>query len=277
MSLEDQRAIVGACLLLGGLALAPMVVALSKFWIPGRNNFFARWGFTHFTLVVIVYLCSGLLVSLAWNATIGDELGFAGIMLKAGLIFLAPAALIIKLALDLDPDKLKSLGFTWPGSVRAVLFGLVTYVLLIPALLGASLLWPWIFESLGGVPETQAVIQQFIDLDPAQLAVPVLFAVLIQPFFEELIFRGFLQPLLVQNFREFWGVILTSLLFALVHPLAVFLPVFALSLVLGGVMQRTQRFASCWAVHAVHNGLMLLLVLGSPEAREFMDATGLTQ
>ena len=43
-----------------------------------------------------------------------------------------------------------------------------------------------------------------------------------------------------------------------------FLPIFALSLVLGAVMLRTQRIFAAWAVHAAHNGLMVgMLVLAS--------------
>jgi len=85
------------------------------------------------------------------------------------------------------------------------------------------------------------------------------------PLFEEVMFRGFLQPLLVQNLGDRGGVALTSFVFALLHGASSILPIFGLSLVLGGIMLRTQRLAAPWAVHALHNGLMLVLLFLFPE------------
>jgi len=100
---------------------------------------------------------------------------------------------------------------------------------------------------------------------------------LVVTFFEELIFRGFLQPFLVQNFRDVGGVVLTSLIFALLHGGVAFGPIFALSLLLGGVALRTRRLWASWAMHAAHNGLMLALFLYDPElaGQPAKDAAGL--
>jgi membrane protease YdiL (CAAX protease family) len=57
-----------------------------------------------------------------------------------------------------------------------------------------------------------------------------------------------------------YGVAATSIVFASLHGTGAFLPIFALSLVLGGVMLRTQRIFASWSVHALHNGLMFLLI-----------------
>jgi hypothetical protein len=81
------------------------------------------------------------------------------------------------------------------------------------------------------------------------------------PFVEELFFRGFLQPLLVQNFRDKGGVVLTAAIFGALHGASSFLPIFGLALVLGGVMLRTQRLMAAWAIHALHNGLQIGLIL----------------
>ena len=81
------------------------------------------------------------------------------------------------------------------------------------------------------------------------------------PLLEEVLFRGFLQPLLVQNFRDKGGIVLTSALFAVMHGTSAFLPIFGLSLILGAVMLRTQRLTAVWAIHALHNGLQVALLL----------------
>jgi membrane protease YdiL (CAAX protease family) len=125
--------------------------------------------------------------------------------------------------------------------------------------------WTWILESAGHEPATQEVAQAFAALEPGQYAVPLLIGILIQPFLEELVFRAFLQPLLVQNFREVAGVGLTSLAFAALHGTEVFLPIFVLSCLLGAVMLRTQNLWAVWALHALNNGLMFGLIHLRPD------------
>src|SRR5262249_42104447 len=56
----------------------------------------------------------------------------------------------------------------------------------------------------------------------------------------------------------------TSFVFAALHGSGAFLPIFALSLVLGGTMLRTQRLFAVWTVHAAHNGLMFLVLYSMP-------------
>jgi len=39
------------------------------------------------------------------------------------------------------------------------------------------------------------------------------------------------------------------------------MPIFGIALVLGGVMLRTQRLLAVWAIHALHNGLQVAMIL----------------
>lgn len=280
MALVEQLAIeevaapsvlIGASLVLMGLVMATLVGPLGRFWIPERNHFFARWGFTALAAVIGTWLLGTIIVSSLFVMVFGSDLSLGYSLAVGALGFGAPAALVFRYAKQLDPDGIACLGFRREGSVRAASFGVVAYVLLLPGLLGSTMLWPHFLQALGGDPQTQEVMRAFFDLEGTQLILPVIFAVLIMPFFEELLFRSFLQPLLVQNFREVGGVVVTSLLFASLHGLDAAGPVFVLSLILGAVMQRTQRFASCFAVHALHNGLSLWAVLTFDELREMAD------
>lgn len=275
LTAERMQQLLGLALLLSGIVIVPMVIALGKLWIPERNNFFARWGFTHFVQIVLMWLATTFLLSLVWTSIAGEETSLQKSLLFSALVFLGPTLLIFRFAAKLDPDGIRCLGLRGAGSLRSVLYGLSAYALLLPALFGTTLIWPWLIEWVGIEHEAQEVMRAFLDMDPAQMVLPLLLAVVVLPFFEELVFRAFLQPLLVQNFREVGGVVLTSALFAALHGISVFLPVFVLALIMGGVMQRTQRFAACWAIHALHNGLMLALVLYSPGARELMDSSAL--
>jgi membrane protease YdiL (CAAX protease family) len=244
-------------LLLGALALVPAAVALVRRFTPRVPVFFARWRFTQLGLVfaagvAFLVACSSALVALAPGAD-RDLMAVFGGCLGLGLT----CALIAWIARRMDPSGVRSLGL-WPGGhLRAASVGALAYLLCLPTLVALALLWPWLHERLGG----EAAEQPFFDLlartDGWTLVGLVAVLVAVQPLFEELIFRSFLQPLLVQNLGDRGGVALTSLGFALLHGAPFFLPIFALSLLLGALKLRTQRLAACWAVHALHNGLMV--------------------
>jgi membrane protease YdiL (CAAX protease family) len=266
--------LVGATLALIGFVMGGLVMALGKAWIPERNNFFARWGFTTVAAVTLIWILTSVLAGTALMEFSDGEPSFTMLLALSSAVMAVPAAMIFRYAKQMDPDGIRCLGFRAAGSFRAAGFGLVSYALLLPALLAAGMLWPFVQEAFGAEPQTQEVMRAFFDLKGSELVLPVLFAVLIQPFLEELLFRSFLQPLLVQNFREFGGVVATSAIFAALHGPAAG-PVFVLSLILGGVMQRTQRFSSCYLVHALHNGVTVWAVTQFEGLRDIVDTSGL--
>lgn len=264
-------ALAGLVLLMGGLALAPLAIVLARRVFPGRNLFFARWGFSHLGAV----LGFGILATLFFMIAAGQlqDLGPEPLVITLvanGLVMASVCAFIAFLAERLDPDGMRCLGLRGDRNLRAMLVGVVSYVLLFPALSGVNMLWPWVMERLSLEHEAQAVAVELVKLQGPSLAVAVVFAVIVLPFFEELVFRSFLQPLLVQNLGDRGGVVLTSVLFGLMHGASAFLPIFAFSLVLGFIMLRTQRIAGPWLVHAIHNGLMVALLIQFPEMRDMM-------
>ena len=268
---SGDSALMGLVLLVGGLALAPLTVVVARRVFPGRNLFFARWGFSHLGAV----LGFGLLTRLFFGGAAAQlmDLGPAPILIAIvaqALMMASVCALIALYAERLDPDGMRCLGFRSDRNLRAMVVGVLSYVLLFPALSGVSMLWPWAMEQLGLEHEAQAVAVELVKLQGPSLAVAVVFAVIVLPFFEELVFRSFLQPLLVQNLGDRGGVVLTSVLFGAMHGASAFLPIFAFSLILGFVMLRTQRIAGPWLVHAIHNGLMVFMLIQYPEMREMM-------
>lgn len=85
--------------------------------------------------------------------------------------------------------------------------------------------------------------------------------VLAAPIVEERFFRGWLQPALASALgaRSTWAPVLAALSFAVAHPAHSFLPVLALGLLNGFVMQRTRSLAACIVAHAIHNAFALWL------------------
>lgn len=243
------------------LALAPLGVRLARLVHPGRNVFFARWGFSHVALALLLSAAA-----LAAAGPLAQALDLAplstlhALVLQCALLF-PTVALIVALAAQLDPDGWRSLGLRASGSVSAIASGLIGYVCAIPGLLGLQGLARFAIERSGLEFKAQALADYASGLAGAELALFALLAVVVAPLVEEVLFRAFLQPLLVQNLGDRGGVAVTALLFAAAHAnLASFLPIFALGIVLGATMLRTQRLAAPFVVHAVHNGLTLLLV-----------------
>lgn len=247
------------------LALAPLAVRLARVVHPGRNVFFARWGFSHVALALLLSAAA-----LATAGPLAQALDLAPLdtlhtlALQCALL-LPTVALIVALAGQLDPDGWRSLGLRGAGSGTAIVSGLIGYVCAVPGLLGLQILARFAIERSGLEFKVQALADYASGLAGAELALFAVLAVVVAPLIEELLFRSFLQPLLVQNLGDRGGVLVTALLFAAAHAnLASFFPIFALGIVLGATMLRTQRLAAPVVVHAVHNGLTLLLVASTP-------------
>jgi membrane protease YdiL (CAAX protease family) len=258
----DQRALMGLFLLAAGGSLAPVALHVARRVTPGRRVFFARWGFSHFAIVVAVGIAAAFLGARVLGHGI-DPLQD----LYANLLALSAAAgAAVFAARTCEPDGWRALGLRGGGNPRALACGALSFVFLFPALCGAYAAWPWVHGLFDGDPwMEQVVVREIAALRGFDLVQACVIAVVVQPFVEELLFRGFLQPLLVQNLSDRLGIVVTSALFALLHGTSAFLPIFVLSLVIGAVMLRTQRLSAAWLVHAMNNALVLVVALTSSD------------
>jgi len=86
------------------------------------------------------------------------------------------------------------------------------------------------------------------------------------PFYEEILFRGFLLPSLTSYFPTWISIILSSLFFALAHlNLSEVLPLSILGMILGFVYQRSRNLLSSILLHSLWNTgtLLSLFLLGN--------------
>ncbi len=257
----------GLLLAAGGVALAPLAIALVRRLWPARIVFFARWRFLHLLQAVLVYALAGPLVGVILRRVAKEPSTLALLTASSGVAALV-ALLVVWQARRLDPSGPRSLGFNSGGNLRAMAAGCASYVVLLPSLLGLSMAWPFVWERLGGTYAPQEVAMGIAGTPKEQLWMVALLAILVVPFLEELLFRGFLQPLLVQNLGDRGGVAAAAFAFALLHGGAAFLPIFALALILGALMLRTQRLCAPFAVHALHNALMFTALTQFEDLRE---------
>jgi membrane protease YdiL (CAAX protease family) len=261
----DTGAVVGLALVAATLAVAPWILALARRLFPGRNVAFARWGFSHVAvLVALVVLSSAVAAAVVLPGE--DEPGLLTQLWVQCFVNGGAVLFVGFVAERRSPDGVRSLGLPRGRHLRALGTGLGVYLLTLPALSGLGAAWPFALEALGAEPRPQEWLALFSEARGVELAVAAALAVLVVPLFEEVLFRAFLQPLLVQNFSEKGGVLLTALVFAWLHGQESFLPIFGLSIVLGGLMLRTQRLACVYGVHAFHNALTLAMTLAlAPE------------
>ncbi|MBY0507697.1 MAG: CPBP family intramembrane metalloprotease [Bryobacteraceae bacterium] len=74
-----------------------------------------------------------------------------------------------------------------------------------------------VFGVLLKTPEVDNQIRTWLSADQTSLILTSIFATLLAPFFEEVAFRGFLQPLAIQALGTFFGIVGTAVPFALIH------------------------------------------------------------
>jgi uncharacterized protein len=115
-------------------------------------------------------------------------------------------------------------------------------------------------------PQVKSPIDE-ITKTPLSLAIFSVMAVTIAPLFEELLFRGFIQPLLSRTFGVAAGVLLTAVLFGALHaPEYSWAWQYALAVsiagaVFGWVRARTQSIIPSTIMHGGYNMVFIVALL----------------
>jgi hypothetical protein len=94
--------------------------------------------------------------------------------------------------------------------------------------------------------------------------------VLAAPLAEELLFRGFLQPLLVPRCGRAMGLGATALLFGLGHGLAYALPIGLLGAFFGWLVQRHGSLLPAIVAHTLHNAVTVAVMIAWPPLFDWM-------
>lgn len=150
--------------------------------------------------------------------------------------------------------------------------GMVGWVISYPCVLLVGLLANLVSVFFWGEIEVEqvAVMQLKRTMEYPFLFGLMIFAVVILvPFMEELLFRGFLQTLLRKYLKRGWALFLTALIFALVHFSAsqgkgnfqLISTLFVLSLFLGFLYEREQSLWASIGLHVTFNGFSVILLV----------------
>ncbi len=96
---------------------------------------------------------------------------------------------------------------------------------------------------------------------PGQIALAVAGGVVLAPLVEEIIFRGLLQRLVARKWGSWPGIVVSALVFALAHSEPWFLfGLIGVGLLLGFLFEATHSLTACWAAHALHNAVSLVIL-----------------
>jgi hypothetical protein len=207
----------------------------------------------------------------AAGVRIGDQAGVLFSALISGLVSVGLIGLLV-----VGPGALcwHDLGFRRPRPGEGSLVQDVAWgaALAIPAILAAAFLAALLIAVLGTTPEPTLPPTR----DPFGATLNLLAAVAVAPFWEELFFRGFATTAWARTAGPRAAIVRAGLFFALVHVITVLgsdfstglrvsLIVFAIripvGLLLGWVFLRRRTLAAPIALHAVYNGIPLVLFL----------------
>jgi len=102
---------------------------------------------------------------------------------------------------------------------------------------------------------------------PAAILLAFLTVVVAAPLAEELIFRGLLHRLASRMWGRWPAIMISSLVFRIVHgePWYLF-GLIGIGVVLAVVYEATGSVLACWVTHMVHNGISLAMMLWSEQA-----------
>lgn len=159
-------------------------------------------------------------------------------------------------------QKISDVGLTSKGFVKSVSYAAIGYVAIIPILFGIMIATFYITEFFKVQMPMQSVVRIFInEKNTTVLFFSTIFAAIFGPVAEEIFFRGFMYKAVKKKTGAAVAVIITSVVFSLLHAHIVgFVPIFALGVLLAYLYEKTGSLTSSIAVHISHNLAMVALV-----------------
>lgn len=229
--------------------------------VPERRPF---WGYVDLALVfglllafvaVILLVAAGLVLALP--SLRQDQ---AQLLLPTQIALYAAVYLSFRVVLGLRHGKpvLTSLG--WCPARFNLLFVALGGIMLAFTVAGLA--------ALIHTPKVPSPVESLMN-SPVLLSLFGLMAITLAPFFEELVFRGFLQPLLTRSLGIIAGVVITAVVFGSLHaPEYSFAWQYAVAvslvgIVLGWVRVRSNSIIPCTVMHGAYNSVFVAALIFS--------------
>ena len=186
----------------------------------------------------------------------------AGLVLLSSIAMLSIAS-IVPLILFWRTNLVEFFGLRWPSwkTIFWIMPAFVFAMMIVAKILEVCGWVTWLQDSLGAKPqEAVTLVKEASDL--GLLVAMAVSAIIIAPIAEELIFRGYLYPV-VKRFTDRWfASIFSGVLFGVIHFNVMALPMLALMGIILAVIY--ERSGSLWVpigCHAAFNATQFVLIL----------------
>jgi len=212
------------------------------------------WKISSITIIMTIIL---MFVCLSFLVPIKDSITFQ--MLSFCLFGLIISTLI--LWINYKKEKL-SFGLSIKN-LKYVIWTPLIYLITIILLLFVGLLNQYLLTNFFDVEiKPQDILEKFKELENSfEISIFVIGSAVIAPIYEELLFRGIIFPKLIQKTNFTIALLLSSLIFAVLHfHLSALLPLFVLSIILSITYLYTSTIWASISLHALFNLISIIAV-----------------
>jgi membrane protease YdiL (CAAX protease family) len=201
--------------------------------------------------IILMFICFSFLIP------IKDSITFQ--MLSFCLFGLIISTLI--LWINYKKEKL-SFGLSIEN-LKYVIWTPLIYLITIILLLFVGLLNQYLLTNFFDIEiKPQDILEKFKELENSfEISIFVIGSAVIAPIYEELLFRGIIFPTLIQKTNFTIALVLSSLIFAVLHfHLSALLPLFVLSIILSITYLYTSTIWASISLHALFNLISIIAV-----------------
>ena len=222
--------------------------------VPSRKPFPGIWGAIALCLVFLAaQIVGGVVYGIVLTVLGGPQAAAESIAVAIGPINMAAFAVTMLLGLAMG-------GLRWSQVVRLTPFRGALLLPIVIATVGIGILTSELDNiSRFILPMPDAIARLFTEMVSGGLGMAIVLMV-VAPLTEELLFRGLILRGLMQRYGTVWAVLLSTLLFALIHlnPYQ-FVSVIPVAFSLAWLFVRTRSLWPCIIVHALFNSHVILL------------------
>lgn len=214
-----------------------------------------------FVIILAVLLVQGAVAFLITDAIEQDDalkiIFFGGAMQLTALGVLLT---FYKTSPHKFQDPFNRQNVTWPEAMKLALYAFFIVIAIhYPLAYG----WLYLLEAAGQEVELQDTVSIFAEIDQAPILIlMVILTVIGAPLSEEILFRGCLYRFLKARMPLIVAMLLSGLLFALLHPnLMSFAPLFLLGIVLAYAYERTGSIKVPILIHGIFNLNTVVIII----------------
>ena len=233
--------------------------------LPRRNSIpfhlpFIQMGIWMVLVASVTKICGDRITHLPeWKQELCDYIVIATIEILLTIVFLY-------LGWVYFARRLKGLGLNFRTAARDIFAAAVNFIAVCPLVAFSMAAMIWIGRLVAGDDfqmQTNEGLKVITDNPQLSLRlVMIVFVVAIVPFFEEILFRGFLQSMARSFLNCPWiAILVTSVAFAALHPGMHFPALLALSCCMGYAYEKSGSLLRSIFIHAIFNAANVTLSL----------------